>query len=333
MYLPLLVTVLLILAPQPSLLILLVQYHYLLLHSLPKFLLHLAVTYTLTFCILTSLLVCVVRDPGPVGFEEAIDQDDGQAGEMSLAQALMEPGDDFNSPGRWCRTCWAPKPERAHHCSHCGRCVLKMDHHCPWLGSKCVGHRTYPAFVYMLGAVTLLATYVAVIAINSVWWSFSHPYEVEEVLVIHELILSAAGVVFSLVVGSFFFYHVYLITTNQTTLEHISPYILLRHLPPLPPSRSNRKLSDPPEEDELTYEQRRLVRYAAGHIRLYDLGWRRNWAQVFGWDSEKRPYGWVVRLVCGGGSCGNGRQFSRNPRADELLQRLANDLVNIDKDA
>jgi hypothetical protein len=50
----------------------------------------------------------------------------------------------------------APKPERAHHCSLCGRCVLKMgmyahvfvsflvfkssclDHHCPWLGSKCI---------------------------------------------------------------------------------------------------------------------------------------------------------------------------------------------------
>eukprot|EP00468_Gymnochlora_sp_CCMP2014_P009955 CAMPEP_0167747166 /NCGR_PEP_ID=MMETSP0110_2-20121227/4131_1 /TAXON_ID=629695 /ORGANISM="Gymnochlora sp., Strain CCMP2014" /LENGTH=66 /DNA_ID=CAMNT_0007632039 /DNA_START=193 /DNA_END=390 /DNA_ORIENTATION=- len=31
-----------------------------------------------------------------------------------------------------CDKCKLPKPERAHHCSVCGRCTLKMDHHCPW---------------------------------------------------------------------------------------------------------------------------------------------------------------------------------------------------------
>jgi palmitoyltransferase len=34
---------------------------------------------------------------------------------------------------RWCSRCQAPKPPRAHHCSVCRRCVLKMDHHCPWV--------------------------------------------------------------------------------------------------------------------------------------------------------------------------------------------------------
>jgi palmitoyltransferase len=32
---------------------------------------------------------------------------------------------------RRCRKCDGPKPERAHHCSVCKRCVLLMDHHCP----------------------------------------------------------------------------------------------------------------------------------------------------------------------------------------------------------
>ncbi len=32
---------------------------------------------------------------------------------------------------KFCRKCRAFKPQRAHHCSICNRCVIKMDHHCP----------------------------------------------------------------------------------------------------------------------------------------------------------------------------------------------------------
>lgn len=49
-----------------------------------------------------------------------------------------------------CKRCIAPKPPRAHHCSVCKRCVLRMDHHCPWL-NNCVGfynHRYF--FLYMV---------------------------------------------------------------------------------------------------------------------------------------------------------------------------------------
>lgn len=36
--------------------------------------------------------------------------------------------------GEWvtsCHVCNCYKPERAHHCSSCGRCIRRMDHHCP----------------------------------------------------------------------------------------------------------------------------------------------------------------------------------------------------------
>jgi hypothetical protein len=140
----------LILAPQPSWLWVLVDFYLQTLHRPELFIVHLLISYTLLFMIFSSLLVCLVRDPGP---PNAVFRSEGAAvegEEMGLSEALM-PDDDFSYPHRWCRKCWvcgghplctyflnhflqAPKPERTHHCSICGRCVLKMG---TWKCSMC----------------------------------------------------------------------------------------------------------------------------------------------------------------------------------------------------
>ncbi|RPD65830.1 zf-DHHC-domain-containing protein [Lentinus tigrinus ALCF2SS1-7] len=328
-YLPLLLAVLMILAPHPSLLLIFVNYYYHVHDALLYASAHMLVVYTLTFLAFSSLIVVLARDPGPVG-DKSQGEDASEDGEESFLEALLAPpeGEEAHGPGKWCKKCSAPKPERAHHCGACGRCVLKMDHHCMWLGHRCIGHRTHASFVHFLCCVTLLAVYVAVLCASVVWWAFSHPHDIDETTPIHAMFLAFYGIVISMVIGSFCVYHLYLISTNQTTLESLSPFLLLRHIT-LPDNADSRRLSDPPLEHELSFEQRMLVRDAHRHLRLYDVGFKGNWAQVFGWT---KPWGWVYRIAIGGSCTGDGWTFPRNPRAEQMLARLASDLVSADKD-
>jgi hypothetical protein len=128
------VAVLLLLAPHPSILHVLLNYHYLTLRAPLYFVAHLLIIYACSFLAFSSLIACVARDPGPVPDPKSEDVSGGGGGggggdEISIEDALLStapPSDDYSQPGRWCRICWRPKPERTHHCSQCGRCVLKM---------------------------------------------------------------------------------------------------------------------------------------------------------------------------------------------------------------
>ena len=57
---------------------------------------------------------------------------------------------------KFCRKCKAFKPVRAHHCSLCGRCIIKMDHHCPWV-NNCIGYDNKKHFILLLIYVGFLS--------------------------------------------------------------------------------------------------------------------------------------------------------------------------------
>ncbi|CAM9553216.1 unnamed protein product, partial [Ectocarpus sp. 13 AM-2016] len=74
-------------------------------------------------------------------------------------------GRDFAADSRrFCRKCNAYKPVRAHHCSICRRCVVKMDHHCPWV-NNCVGIGNHKFFIQFISYVLVISVYALLLAV------------------------------------------------------------------------------------------------------------------------------------------------------------------------
>jgi palmitoyltransferase ZDHHC2/15/20 len=89
---------------------LLIHYHLKLAQSKVFFTVHLLVVYGLTFLALSSMMVCVVRDPGRVTIKEtpvSKGDDEGDDGDdMNFTDALMSTEFESFEPGKWCRKCW-----------------------------------------------------------------------------------------------------------------------------------------------------------------------------------------------------------------------------------
>lgn len=66
----------------------------------------------------------------------------------------------------WCRWCHMIQPPRAKHCRDCDCCVLREDHHCPFL-NNCIGERNY-AFFY--GFVVSLIIFGAYVVVGVAFW-------------------------------------------------------------------------------------------------------------------------------------------------------------------
>ncbi|KAI6787790.1 zf-DHHC-domain-containing protein [Hortaea werneckii] len=131
---------------------------------------------------------------------------------------------------RFCKKCACVKPDRTHHCSSCGQCVLKMDHHCPWLAT-CVGLRNYKPFLLFLTYTSVFCWACFAVTATWVWAEIMDDVKMEEGLMVVNVILLAvlAGVI-GLVLTGFTAWHFYLAITGQTTIESLEK---TRYLSPL----------------------------------------------------------------------------------------------------
>ncbi|UKZ46155.1 palmitoyltransferase for Vac8p [Trichoderma virens] len=124
-----------------------------------------------------------------------------------------------NGEIRFCKKCQARKPDRTHHCSTCRRCVLKMDHHCPWLAS-CLGLRNYKPFILFLVYTTIFSFYA--FAVSGTWfWTevMDDTKYLDTLLPINFIMLAVMSGIIGLVVGAFTTWHIMLACRNQTTIE------------------------------------------------------------------------------------------------------------------
>ncbi|KAB0801426.1 hypothetical protein PPYR_05780 [Photinus pyralis] len=122
-----------------------------------------------------------------------------------------------------CKKCIAPKPPRTHHCSVCKRCILKMDHHCPWL-NNCVGYRNHRYFfmytVYMVVGVLFIIIFGFDLAYSGIWLS-SDDYDDPE-LEGHPVKFNKTGALIPVT-------DILYLDTNSLVQDHINDGIELIH--------------------------------------------------------------------------------------------------------
>ena len=159
------------------------------------------------------------------------------------------------------------KPERCHHCSACNRCVLNMDHHCPWI-NNCVGFWNRKYFLLLLIYV-LIMTYTTALSLfydfyKTLEYGFNNKFFSKDDPKLNNYILIMVSFLLNFIIAclmtAFLKFHIMLASDNKTTIENLD------------------KMGRP-------------------FTSVYDVGTRENWKQIFGTN----PWLYPFPIFCGSG--------------------------------
>lgn len=112
---------------------------------------------------------------------------------------------------RFCNRCSQFKPDHAHHCQLCGRCIYRMDHHCPWI-NNCVGRENGKYFLLFVGYIPVGAFHIVLTTLYSCVYHFPKFFAtalhdeslVSSMVMVLSMVFSAAmGICFAAFAGHF----------------------------------------------------------------------------------------------------------------------------------
>uniref|UniRef100_A0A8C7E998 Palmitoyltransferase n=1 Tax=Nothoprocta perdicaria TaxID=30464 RepID=A0A8C7E998_NOTPE len=168
-----------------------------------------------------SLLPCSCAHIHLVAFSPQGAVPKGNATKEFIESLQLKPGQVVYK----CPKCCSIKPDRAHHCSVCKRCIRKMDHHCPWV-NNCVGENNQKYFV-------LFTMYIALISLHAlIMVGFHFLYCFEEdwtkcssfsppTTVILLILLCFEALLFLIFTSVMFGTQVHSICTDETGIEQL----------------------------------------------------------------------------------------------------------------
>ncbi|GAW06737.1 zf-DHHC-domain-containing protein [Lentinula edodes] len=117
---------------------------------------------------------------------------------------------------RYCSRCLLLKPYRAHHCRVCGTCVLKYDHHCPWIG-QCVGARNQKYFVNFNLATAMFTSYTLSTFIVYTVRSSNNNEDLDP----QQILITALSGLFFIFTITLFLSHIRMLALSLTTVESL----------------------------------------------------------------------------------------------------------------
>eukprot|EP00916_Digyalum_oweni_P004054 GHVL01007210.1.p1 GENE.GHVL01007210.1~~GHVL01007210.1.p1 ORF type:complete len:257 (+),score=43.18 GHVL01007210.1:626-1396(+) len=125
------------------------------------------VFHVIFLLVLYNYILCLTTEPGSIpntqewnrhdnlnitGNENITENNDNSIKINKLLPIVHE----YKNSGerRYCKWCCLYKPDRSHHCRVCRKCVLKMDHHCPWV-HNCIGFFIFHIWLGVNGLSTI----------------------------------------------------------------------------------------------------------------------------------------------------------------------------------
>ncbi|CAD8136518.1 unnamed protein product [Paramecium pentaurelia] len=133
---------------------------------------------------------------------------------------------------KYCSTCAIYRPARASHCPSCDNCVVRFDHHCPWIG-QCIGRRNYVYFYFFIMSVSFMLIFVFGTCVSYIVEESKKRAEymdtsdaISETITQNpvSIILVIYSFGFSCFVVGLWLFHTYLVITNMTTNEYLKKH-------------------------------------------------------------------------------------------------------------